>query len=331
MPPGDDDTRPLIDIPPEEFRRLGYRAVDLLTAHFAALSREPCRSPVPDDLRRELLEQPLPDGPADADALLDYAGSKILSYPMGNGSPRFFGWVNSPAAPLGALAELLAAGLNSSVAGGDHAATYVEHAVLRWIRQIVGFPAASGAILTSGSSVANLIGLAVMRHVKTGGHVRARGLGGTQPAMVVYTSTEGHSCIQKDIELLGIGHANLRRISVAADWRMDVRALEAQIALDRAAGLLPVCVAATAGTVNTGAIDPLGLIADLCQAEGLWFHVDAAYGGPATLIPELADMYRGLERADSVAIDPHKWMYVPTRRCPGSRNSAFNKAEGSGR
>jgi aromatic-L-amino-acid/L-tryptophan decarboxylase len=249
---------------------------------------------------------------------------------MGNGSPRFFGWVNSPAAPLGVLAELLAAGLNPSVAGGDHAATYVELAVLRWIRQIVGFPAASGAILTSGGSVANLIGLAVMRHVKTGGQVRARGLGGTQPAMAVYTSTEGHSCIQKDIELLGIGHVNLRRIGVTSDWRMDVRALEAQIRQDRAAGMLPACVAATAGTVNTGAIDPLGFIADLCQAEGLWFHVDAAYGGPAALIPELTDLYRGLERADSVAVDPHKWMYVPVEcgcalvRDPHAMRDAFS-------
>jgi aromatic-L-amino-acid decarboxylase len=186
----DDDPTPPIDIPPEEFRRLGYRAVDLLTEHLAALPRQPCRSGVPDDVRRELQEAALPGGPTAADALLDYVGSTILSYPMGNGSPRFFGWVNSPAAPLGVLADLLAAGLNPSVAGGDHAATYVEIAVLRWIRQIVGFLAASGAILTSGGSVANLIGLAVMRHVKTGGQVRARGLGGTQPPMAVYTSTE---------------------------------------------------------------------------------------------------------------------------------------------
>src|ERR1700730_1775634 len=326
----DDDPTPPIDIPPEEFRRLGYGAVDLLTEHLAALPRQPCRSGVPDHVRRELQEAALPGGPTAADALLDYVASTILSYPMGNGSPRFFGWVNSPAAPLGVLAELLAAGLNPSVAGGDHAATYVELAVLRWIRQIVGFPPASGAILTSGGSVANLIVLAVMRHVKTGGRVRAHGLGGTQPAMAVYTSTEGHSCIQKDIELLGIGHMNLRRIGVTPDWCMDVRALEARIRQDRAAGMLPVSVAATARTVNTGAIHPPDLIADLCRAEGLWFHVDAAYGGPAALIPELADLYRGLERADSVAVDPHKWMYVPVEcgcalvRDPHAMRDAFS-------
>ncbi len=257
------------------------------------------------------MEQPLPDGPTEADALLEYVGSRILPYPMGNNSPRFFGWVNSSAIPLASLAELLASGLNPSVAGGDHAATYVEHAVLRWVRQIVGFPPTSGAILTSGGSVANLIGLAVMRHAKTDGQVRAHGMGGIRPTIVVYTSTEGHSCIQKDIELLGIGHANLRRVAVTSDWRMDLRALEAQIAQDRAAGLMPACVAATAGTVNTGAIDPLGQLADFCRDQGLWFHVDAAYGGPAALLPELADVFNGLERADSVAVDPHKWMYVP--------------------
>src|SRR5437773_9499280 len=144
------------------------------------------------------MDQPVPEVPSDADALLDYARSKILRYPMGNSSPRFFGWVNSTADPLGVIAELLAAGLNPSVAGGDHAATYVEHAVLRWMKHIVGVPSTSGAILTSGGSVANLIGLTVMRHVKTDGQVRARGLADLRRRLVVYTSTEGHSCLEKD-------------------------------------------------------------------------------------------------------------------------------------
>ena len=301
----------MIDIPPDEFRRLGYRAVDMLADYFGSLSEQPCRSPVPDEVRRELLHQPLPQAASDPDSLLDYFGSHILRFPMGNGSPRFFGWVNSPPAPIGALAELLAAGLNPSVAGGDHAATYLEHAVLAWIREIIRFPATSGGILTSGGSVANLIGLAVMRHVKTHGDVRAHGLGRGGSTLVVYTSTEGHSCIQKDIELLGIGHANLHRVPVTSDWQMDVRVLRQQIAEDRAAGLRPACVAATAGTVNTGAVDPLAEIADLCEAEDLWYHVDAAYGGPAVLLSQLAELYRGIERADSLAVDPHKWMYVP--------------------
>ena len=300
-----------IDLTPEEFRRLGYRAVDLLARHFAALSQPPCRRPVPEPLRRELMERPLPKGPADPDELLDEIEANVLCYPMGNNHATFFGWVNSTAAPLAVLAELLAAGLNPSVAGGDHAATYIEHGVLAWMREITGFPATSGAILTSGGSVANLIGLSAMRHVKTGGRVREHGLGAGKPRLVVYTSSEGHSCIQKDVELLGIGHAQLRRIPVDAAWRMDVSVLQSRIADDRATGLTPACVAASAGTVNTGSIDPLSAIADVCQREDLWFHVDGAYGGPAVMLPEIARLYRGLDRADSLAVDPHKWMYVP--------------------
>jgi glutamate/tyrosine decarboxylase-like PLP-dependent enzyme len=300
-----------IDMAPEEFRRLGHRAVDLLTEHFASLNAGACRTPVPDAVRRTLLDQPVPREGQGADALLDEVASTILQYPMGNGSPRFFGWVNSPSAPLAVLADMLAAGLNPSVAGGDHAATYVEHAALGWMRHIVGMPKDSGGILTSGGSVANLIGLAVMRHVKTDGRVRADGLSGTESPLVVYTSSEGHSCLQKAVELLGIGHNHLRRIPVDADCRIDLAALEHHIAADRTAGLTPACIAATAGTVNTGAIDPLARLSEISRREGLWFHVDGAYGGPAALLPELGSWYEGLDRADSVAIDPHKWMYVP--------------------
>ena len=301
----------MLDLSPDDFRRIGHRTVDLLADYFESLSRRPCRTTVPDDVREELMHQPTPDKGTDADELLEYVQSTVLRYPMGNGSPRFFAWGNSPPAPIGALGELIAAVLNPSVAGGDHAATYLEHGVLGWMRAILGFPPDSGAILTSGGSVANLIGLAVMRHVHTGGSVRADGLRGSRPALVVYTSHEGHSCIQKAVELLGIGHAHLRRVPVTASWQMDVSALQKAIDDDRAAGLTPACVAASAGTVNTGAIDPLDAVADICVAERMWFHVDAALGGPGILLPKLTPLYEGLTRADSVAIDPHKWMYVP--------------------
>ena len=301
----------MIDLSPDEFRRLGYRAIDILADHLAALPTGKCRTPVPADVQRTLLEQPLPQGATNADTLLDFVASTVFRYPMGNGSPRFFAWANSPPAPLGVLGDLLAAGLNPSVAGGDHAATYVEHAVLTWMRTLVGVPSWTGGILTSGGSVANLTGLAVMRHVTTRGAVRGEGLPSGGPRPVVYTSTEAHSCIQKAIELLGIGQTNLRRVPVSGDWRMDVRALIAQIAEDRAGGLTPACVVATAGTVNTGAIDPLAEIADVCRSEQLWLHVDAAIGGPAAMLPNVTPLFRGIERADSLAVDPHKWMYVP--------------------
>jgi aromatic-L-amino-acid/L-tryptophan decarboxylase len=298
----------MIDLTPDEFRQLGYKAVDILSKQLAALPTAPARQPVPDDLRERIMHQPVPEAAGDPSALLDAFAQNILPYPMGNASPRFFAWVNSPPAPLGILAELLAAGLNPSVAGGDHSATYVEHAVLSWLKAIMGYPGDSGAVLCSGGSVATLIGLSAMRYVKTGGEVRKTGFQGNSAPMVVYTSTQGHSCIQKAVEILGFGSEYLRKIPVDADYRMDVEALKRQIAADRAAGLNLVCVAASAGTVNTGAIDPLDAIADLCAAENLWMHVDGAYGGVGILAEQTEGLYKGIERADSLGIDPHKWL-----------------------
>jgi glutamate/tyrosine decarboxylase-like PLP-dependent enzyme len=301
----------MIDLSPETFRELGYRAVDIIAERLAAIHEAPVRQPVPDDLRERLMHTPLNADPIDATALLEQVSQLILSYPMGNGSPRFFAWVNSPSAPIGVLAELLAAFHNASVAGGDHAATYVEHGVLNWIKAMFGFPPESGAILTSGGSVANLIGLAVMRHVKTQGSARANGFYDESAPLIIYSSTQGHSCIQKAVELLGFGGQNLRKIPVDSAFRMNVAALKSAITADRADGLRPVCIAASAGTVNTGAIDPLDEIADLCAAEDLWFHVDGAYGGFGILAPEATALYKGIERVDSLAVDPHKWLYAP--------------------
>ncbi len=301
----------MIDLSPEAFRALGYQAVDLIAERLAALPYMPVRQPVPAALRDHLMHDPLPAEAAEPSALLSKLAELVLPYPMGNSSSRFFAWVNSPPAPLAMVAELLAAAHDPSVAGGDHAATYVEHGVLNWIKSIFSFPENSGAILTSGGSVANLIPLAVMRSVKMEGDVRAQGFQRQSAPMVLYTSTQGHSCIQKAVELLGFGSDYLRKIPVDADFRMDVAALEAQIKADRAVGLRPTCVVASAGTVNTGAIDPLDQIADLCQREELWFHVDGAYGGLGILAEQTAGLYAGIERADSLAVDPHKWLYVP--------------------
>lgn len=298
-----------IDLSPEEFRRLGYLAVDMLADRLAQIHELPVRQPVPLDQRDKILHQPVPETATEIHTLLENIQNDILPYPMGNASSRFFARVNSPPAPLGVLAELLAAGHNASAAGGDHAATYVEHAVLKWLKTLLHIPANSGGLLCSGGSAANIIALAVMRHVQAGGNMRAQGFNAESAPMVVYTSTQGHSCIQKAIELLGIGNDYLRRIPVNDHYEMDIAALQTQIAADKAAGLRPVCVAASAGTVNTGAIDPLNDLADICEQENLWLHVDGAYGGVGILArPEL---YSGMERADSLAIDPHKWLYMP--------------------
>lgn len=301
----------MIDLSPEEFRQLGYQAIDMISERLAAMQDAPVRQPVPPELRDQLMHQPLPETGINPAALLEQVDELVLSYPMGNSSPRFFAWVNSSPAPIAILGELLAASLNASVAGGDQSAFYVEHGVLNWMKAIFGFPGDSGGILTSGGSMANLIPLAVMRFVKTQGTVRAQGFYGESAPMVIYTSTQGHSCIQKAMELLGFGSEYLRKIPTDAEFRMDMDKLKAQIAADRAAGLRPVCIAASAGTVNTGAIDPLDEIADLCAQEDLWFHVDGAYGGFGILAEQTGGLYQGIERADSIAVDPHKWLYIP--------------------
>ncbi|MAS36020.1 MAG: amino acid decarboxylase [Anaerolineaceae bacterium] len=299
-----------LELSPEAFRQLGYQVIDILAEQLASFEDGPARRALTDSQRQQLIEQPLPETPQSPADLIQRVANDVLPYPMGNNSPRFFAWVNSPAAPIGILAEALAAGLNPSVAGGDHAATYVEHAVLNWLKQIMHFPADASAILVSGGSMANLTGLAVMRYVKSTYNVREAGMIAEAP-MIIYASEQGHSSLQKAIEMLGFGTSNLRKLPVDDQYRMDTTALRQAIAADRAAGLRPVAVAASAGTVNTGAIDPLAEIADICAAEDLWFHIDGAYGGVGILAEQTAGLYDGIERADSLAIDPHKWLYVP--------------------
>jgi glutamate/tyrosine decarboxylase-like PLP-dependent enzyme len=265
--------------------------------------------------RDALLERPLPDAGLAPETLLEIVRREVFAHPMGNGHPRFFGWVNSPPAPVGILADFLASALDPSCAGGDHAAIYVERAAVRWLMELVGFPAeGSMGLLVSGGSTASLTCLAAARHraaAEDGWDVRARGVRGASAPFVLYLSEEGHSCIRKAAEVLGLGADAVRTVPVDGDFRMDVAALRAAVAADRAAGRRPFCVAASAGTVNTGAIDPLDEVANLCRAEGLWFHVDGAYGAIGAADPALTDRYTGLGRADSLALDPHKWLSVP--------------------
>ena len=287
----------------------------MIADHLEGIGDKPVFAPMAPAERAALLDRPLPDRGASPESLLALVGREILPHPMGNGHPRFFGWVNSPPAPIGVVAELLAAAMNPSCAGGDHAAIYVERTAVRWLMELVGFPIdGSMGLLVSGGSMASLTCLAAARHraaAADGWDVRARGIAGVPAPLVLYLSEEGHSCMRKAAEVLGLGAEAVRTVPVDDGFRMDVRALRAAVAEDRAAGRRPFCVAASAGTVNTGAIDPLDEMADLCQAEGLWLHVDGAYGAIGAADPALAPRYAGLERADSLALDPHKWLSVP--------------------
>lgn len=302
-------------IDPDAFRQLGYRAVDLATEYLADMRQRSVFTPMLPDERRVLLEQPLSDGGVDPDEILDRFVELVLPHPMGNGHPRFFGWANSPPSPIGAIAELLAGALGPSCAGGDHAAIYLERCVVRWLMELVGFPVeGSMGILVSGGSMASLTCLAAARQraiAATGHDVRADGLQGWPSQLTLYLSTESHTTLRKAAELLGLGSAAVRTVPVDDAFRIDVAALRAAIRADRAAGRQPFCVVASAGTVSTGAIDPFSAIADLCAEEGMWIHVDSAIGAVGILDQALTPRYAGMERADSLALDPHKWLSVP--------------------
>jgi glutamate/tyrosine decarboxylase-like PLP-dependent enzyme len=209
------------------------------------------------------------------------------------------------------MAEFLSAAMNPSVGGFENSATLVEEQVLDWLKEMLGFPREASAVLTSGCSMSNVIGLAVARAAKAGFDVRARGVGEAPARMVLYTSNQAHSSVQKAVELLGLGSDSLRAIPTDAGYRIDVLELARAIGKDRRAGRHPFCVIGNAGTVNTGAIDDLESVADICAREGLWFHVDGAFGALAWLCAEMRPVLRGLQRADSVAFDLHKWMYLP--------------------
>src|SRR3984893_7262175 len=293
-----------------EIRDFGYKVVDVIAESLTSIDRGPVFRPVPPDVAAGLSSWPLPSEGVPAQAILADFRDQVLPYPMGNGHRRFWGWVNSPPSVIGIFAEALAAAMDPSVAGGNHAAVHLEHGVLDWFKELFGFPAESAGLLGSGGSVASLVGLAVARHPAEG-QVRTEGLQADHPKLCVYVSEEGHSCLRKAAELLGIGSANIRTIAVDDAYRMDVAALESAIEADLAVGNRPVAVAASAGTVNTGAIDPLEAVAEVCSRHGAWFHVDGAYGAPAILSRRYATELDPLRLADSLPIDPHKWLSVP--------------------
>ena len=298
----------------ESFRRAAHEAVDLAADYLKGLEQRPVYKPMSVEERESLMSRPLPNKAVSIDAILQAISRHVLPHPMGNGHPRFFGWVNSPPAPAAVIADLLASAMNPSCAGGDHAAIYVERCAVRWLMELLEFPVeGSLGLLVSGGSAASLTCLAAARHKAAkdyGWDIRKEGLS-RQPQLVMYLSEEGHSCLRKSAELLGLGEAGVALVPVDREFRMSPAALEAAVKRDRDAGKAPFCVAASAGTVTTGAVDPLQQLADFCEREKLWLHVDGAYGALGALDPSLSVLYRGMERCDSLALDPHKWLSVP--------------------
>jgi aromatic-L-amino-acid/L-tryptophan decarboxylase len=289
-------------------RQLAHTMVDDMLGYLQTVRERPIWQPIPQDVKARF-DVPVPhEGQAAEDVYDDFLRD-VLPYPMGNIHPRFWAWVMGNGTPLTVMADMLAATVNSNLGGGEHAATYVESQTINWCKEMVGYSANASGLLVSGGSMANLVGLTTARNVKAGYDVRKQGIGGRR--LMFYASQETHSCIQRGLEVLGLGSDSLHKVAVNDDYTINLEALEAAVAADRAAGHQPICIVGNAGTVNTGAYDDLNALADICEREGLWFHVDGAIGALTRLAPELATLTDGMERADSLAVDLHKWLHIP--------------------
>jgi glutamate/tyrosine decarboxylase-like PLP-dependent enzyme len=300
----------------DEFRRAGHSLVDSIATFLESVPERPVtHGESPEQIRSALdAAAHLPHAGSDAAALLHDAARLLYEHSLLNGHPRFFGYITSSPAPIGILADLLAAAVNPNVGAWrlSPMASEIEAQTIRWIAELVGYPTSCGGLLVSGGNMANIVGLFAARAAAAGWDVRAQGVAaaGAHP-LRIYASKETHTWLQKGADLAGLGTDSVRWIPTDGDLGMDVAELRAAIARDRAAGELPMMVVGTAGSVSTGAVDPLAEIAELCRAEHIWFHVDGAYGAFAAALPDAPAELRALALADSVAMDPHKWLYAP--------------------
>jgi glutamate/tyrosine decarboxylase-like PLP-dependent enzyme len=256
------------------------------------------------------MHQNLPQSPQTAQSVYEEFLTTILPYNKNNIHPRFWSWVEGGGTPFGMLADMLASGMNPNLAIGDHAPVYVEYQVLDWCKQIFGFPSTASGVLTGGASLANITALVVARNQALSPAIRHLGLRAAPGQLLIYGSSETHNCLLKGTTVIGIGSDNFRKVPVDDDYRIRIDLLQEMLRKDRAAGHLPFCVVGNAGTVNTGAIDDLAGLAEIARTEKLWFHIDGAFGAVPKLLPEFKDQLKGLEAADSLSFDFHKWFYV---------------------
>jgi len=294
----------------DSFRSAAHSALARAIDHLEQAGQGPVWRPAPAEARRRFAE-PAPRAARDLDAAVADVWRLIAPYGVGNTHPRFFGWAHGAGTPVGVVAELIAAALDDNCGGRDHIGPIVERQVTRWAAEAFGFPPESSGVFVTGTSQANFMGLLVARDAALGHGVRDTGLRGAQTQLCAYASSEAHACVRQAMELAGVGGAFLRLVGTDAGGSIRPLALREAIAADRAAGLSPFLIVGTAGAVNYGAFDDLSALADIAAAEGLWLHVDGAFGALIVLSPALKPLVRGLERAHSVAFDFHKWAHVP--------------------
>ena len=294
----------------DALRAEAHRMLDDTIDYIANIRKQPVWRPIPDEVRAHF-RKPLSREPSELGEIYREYSELIAPYATGNVHPGFMGWVHGGGNAVGVLAEMLAAGLNANLGGRDHMPIEVERQITEWARTLLGFPEGASGVFVTGTSMANLMAVWVARTAALGKEARQRGLSGEGALLTAYTSTAAHGCVSRAMDLAGFGTDALRCMPVDRSHRVDVEAMRAQIRRDREAGLRPFLVVGSAGTVDVGAIDDLAGLSALCREEKLWFHVDGAYGALGMLSASLAPRLAGLETADSVALDFHKWGQVP--------------------
>ncbi|HZT19250.1 MAG TPA: pyridoxal-dependent decarboxylase [Dongiaceae bacterium] len=294
----------------QALRAQGHRMLDDILDYLQHIEDRPVWQKIPEEVRGRFREG-LPRRPATLAAAHERFLRDVLPYATGNAHPGFMGWVHGAGTPVGLLAEMLAAGLNANLGGRDHMPIEVERQILHWMRELFGFPATASGLFVTGTSMANLMAVLIARTAALGYEVRRRGLAASERRLTAYASSAAHGCVRQALDLSGIGSDALRLVPTDARRRIEIGALAAAVAADRSRGFTPFLLVGSAGTVDVGAVDDLDGLADLAGRERLWFHVDAAYGALGLLAADLAPLFRGIERSDSVAFDFHKWGQVP--------------------
>ena len=293
----------------DEIRSLGHLMIDDMVEYLKTVSDRPVWQPIPQQVK-ESYTQPIPLAPSGPVDIYKEFKETILPYATGNIHPSFFSWAMGTGTPLGAYADLLASMMNVNAVMGEQSAMFIDEQVINWCKQMMNYPDTASGLLVSGGSMANLTALTIARNA-TSEQIRSQGNGTVGGLLVAYCSTETHASISKAIELLGVGSNQLRMIPVDKDYRINLELLKEQITIDKENGNIPFCIIGNAGTVNTGAIDPLQQLNELAEKENIWFHVDGAFGALAKLVPEYDTVLKYIEYADSIAFDLHKWMYMP--------------------
>ncbi len=293
----------------DSLRTQSHRMLDDMLDYVSQIRQRPVWQPTPEEVE-QFFTSSLPVAPQSLQATHASFMQNVVPYAIGNSHPGFMGWVHGGGSVVGMLAEMLAAGLNSNLGGRDRIPIQVEQQVVRWMQQLFGFPESASGLFVTGSSLANLIGLLVARTSNIGTEIRALGLQQVREQLVAYTSCDAHSCLERAMEIAGMGRNQLRMIAVNERHQMNLLILQETIVADRAAGRTPFCVIGTAGTVNVGAIDDLRGIAEIASRERLWFHVDGACGALGMMSTKIATKLQGIQQADSIALDFHKWGQV---------------------